>query len=114
MLYWVTGTIGTSFQPYSDVMSAGAIRWMKEAARNLVGSKSSPSAFAMFPKDLSSPLREWAERLFRVVRWTEMPHGGHFAAMEQPDLLAGVIRAFFQGAPRSLIPRSGFDRVALD
>ena len=97
MIYWVTGTIGTSFQPYSDVMSAGAIRWMKEAARGLVGSKSVPAAFAMFPKDLSSPPREWAERFFRVVRWTEMPRGGHFAAMEQPDLLAEDIRAFFRG-----------------
>jgi pimeloyl-ACP methyl ester carboxylesterase len=96
MIYWVTGTIGTSFQPYSDVMSAGAVRWMKEAARNLVGSKSVPAAFAMFPKDLSSPPREWAERFFRVVRWTEMPRGGHFAALEQPDLLAEDIRAFFR------------------
>jgi pimeloyl-ACP methyl ester carboxylesterase len=97
MLYWTTGTIGTSFQPYSDVMSAGAIRWMKETAKNLVGSKSVPAAFAMFPKDLSSPPREWAERFFRVERWTEMPRGGHFAAMEQPDLLAEDIRAFFRG-----------------
>ncbi len=97
MIYWATGTIGTSFQPYSDVMSAGAIRWMKEAAKNLVGSKSVPAWFAMFPKDLSSPPREWAERFFRVERWTEMPRGGHFAAMEQPDLLAEEIRAFFRG-----------------
>ncbi len=97
MIYWVTRTIGTSFQPYSDVMSAGAIRWMKEAAKNVVGSKSVPAGFAMFPKDLSSPPREWAERFFRVVRWTEMPRGGHFAAMEQPDLLAEDIRAFFRG-----------------
>ena len=102
MIYWVTGTIGTSFQPYSDVMSAGAVRWMKEAAKNLVGSKSVPAAFAMFPKDLSSPPREWAERFFRVERWTPMPRGGHFAALEQPDLLAEDIREFFRGV------RAGF------
>ena len=96
MIYWTTGTIGTSFQPYSDVMSAGAVRWMKEAAKNLVGSKSVPAGFAMFPKDLSSPPREWAERFFRVARWTEMPRGGHFAALEQPELLAEDLRAFFR------------------
>ena len=97
MIYWATGTIGTSFQPYSDVMSAGAVRWMKEAAKNLVGSKTVPAGFAMFPKDLSSPPREWAERFFRVERWTQMDRGGHFAAMEQPELLAAEIRAFFRG-----------------
>jgi pimeloyl-ACP methyl ester carboxylesterase len=96
MIYWATGTIGTSFQPYSDVMEAGAVRWMKEAAKKLVGSKSTPAGFAMFPKDLSSPPREWAERFFQVSRWTEMPRGGHFAAMEQPELLAQDIRAFFR------------------
>jgi len=96
MIYWTTGTIGTALQPYSDVMGAGAVRWMKEAAKNLVGSRSTPAGFAMFPKDLSSPPREWAERFFRVSRWTEMPRGGHFAAMEQPELLAEDIRAFFR------------------
>ncbi|HEY7112591.1 MAG TPA: hypothetical protein VIA45_06620 [Thermoanaerobaculia bacterium] len=79
-------------------MSAGAVRWMKEAARNLIGSKSVPAAFAMFPKDLSSPPRERAERFFNVVRWTEMPRGGHVAAMEEPDLLAEDIRAFFRSS----------------
>ena len=55
-----------------------------------------PAAFAMFPKDLSSPPREWAERFYNVQRWTEMPHGGHFAALEEPDLLAADIRSFFR------------------
>jgi len=96
MIYWATGTIGTSLQPYSDVMGAGAMRWMKEAAKNRIGSKSTPTAFAMFPKDLSSPPREWAERFFQVSRWTKMPRGGHFAAMEQPELLAEDIRTFFR------------------
>jgi pimeloyl-ACP methyl ester carboxylesterase len=47
-------------------------------------------------KDLSSLPREFAERFFQVARWTEMPRGGHFAAMEQPELLAEDIRAFFR------------------
>ena len=56
-----------------------------------------PAAFALFPKDISQPLREWAERFFNVQRWTEMASGGHFAAMEEPELLAKDIRAWFRG-----------------
>ena len=53
-----------------------------------------PTAFALFPKDISSPPKDFAERFFNVLRWTEMPKGGHFAAMEQPELLAEDIRKF--------------------
>jgi pimeloyl-ACP methyl ester carboxylesterase len=42
-----------------------------------------------------SPPREWAERLYDVRRWTLMPSGGHFAAAEEPELLARDIAAFF-------------------
>ncbi len=45
---------------------------------------------------LSHPPREWAERFFCVQRWSELPSGGHFAAMEEPALLAAEIRAFFR------------------
>ena len=54
------------------------------------------AAFALFPKDISQPPREWAKRFFNVRRWTEMPRGGHFAAMEEPELLAADIRMWFQ------------------
>jgi len=96
MLYWLTGTIGSSFQPYHDVVRAGAVRWTKEKAKEWVGSSKTPAGFAMFPKDLSSPPREWAERFFNVQRWTAMPRGGHFAALEEPAALAEEIRAFFR------------------
>lgn len=96
MIYWTTGTIGSSFLPYRDYMKAGALRWGQEAAKGLVGSAKTPAAFALFPKDILTPPREWAERFFNVQRWTEMPAGGHFAAMEEPDLLANDIRAFFR------------------
>lgn len=95
-LYWVTGTIGSSFQPYADFVNAGAVTWMKEAFRQWIGSTEVPAAFAMFPKDISHPPREWAARFFNVQRWTEMPRGGHFAAMEEPDLLVDDIRQFFR------------------
>jgi pimeloyl-ACP methyl ester carboxylesterase len=57
-----------------------------------------PAAFALFPKDISQPPppREWAERFFNVQRWTEIARGGHFAAIEEPELLAEDIRTWFR------------------
>jgi pimeloyl-ACP methyl ester carboxylesterase len=69
---------------------------MKEGVKQWTGSSKVPSAFALFPKDISQPPREWAERFFNVQRWTEMPRGGHFAAMEEPELLAEDIRTWFR------------------
>jgi hypothetical protein len=65
-LYWVTETIGSSFLPYADFVNAGALTWTVEAFRQWVGSTEVPAAFAMFPKDISHPPREWAERFFNV------------------------------------------------
>jgi pimeloyl-ACP methyl ester carboxylesterase len=96
MIYWVTGSIGGAFMPYFDVLNAGAPRWIAEAVKQKLGSDDVPAAFAMFPKDLSHPPREWAERFFNVQRWSEFPKGGHFAAMEQPEALAEDIREFFR------------------
>jgi microsomal epoxide hydrolase len=95
-LYWVTGTIRSAFQLYHDAVNAGAMTWVREMIRGWLGSKSVPTGFAIFPKDISPPPREWAERFFHVKRWTEMPRGGHFAAMEEPELLAEDIRTFFR------------------
>ena len=55
-----------------------------------------PLGVAMFPKELPMPPRSWVERSFTVERWTNMPRGAHFAAMEQPELLAEDIRSFFR------------------
>jgi pimeloyl-ACP methyl ester carboxylesterase len=96
MIYWTTGTVESSFQPYYDYMNAGGMRWMKEAARQWLGSLRTPAGFAVFPRDISHPPREWAERFFNVQRWTEMQKGGHFAAFEDPQNLATEIRAFFR------------------
>jgi len=43
---------------------------------------------------LAWPPRSYAERMYNIKRWTKMPKGGHFAALEQPDLLVDDIRAF--------------------
>jgi microsomal epoxide hydrolase len=96
-LYWVTATIDSSFLPYYDFTNSGAGRWIVEGVKDKLGSSDvPPAAFALFPKDISHPPREWAERFFNVQRWTEMPRGGHFAALEEPELLAEDIRKFFR------------------
>ena len=96
MIYWATESIGTSFLPYYEYSNAGPLSWVKEGIKNWVGSCKVPAAFALFAKDISHPPREWAERFFNVQRWTEMPRGGHFAAMEEPELLAQDLRAWFR------------------
>jgi pimeloyl-ACP methyl ester carboxylesterase len=95
-LYWATQTIGTSFLPYYDLTHAGVLRWMIEKAKEWAGSSKVPAGFALFPKDLSHPPEQWARRFYNVQRWRQMPSGGHFAALEEPELLAQEIRAFFR------------------
>jgi pimeloyl-ACP methyl ester carboxylesterase len=55
-----------------------------------------PCGIAHFPKELPFPPRPWIERGYRVVHWSEMPRGGHFAAAEEPALLAADVAAFFR------------------
>ena len=95
MLHW-SCTVADSYSLYFDIMHAGPARWLVEMVKQWIGAKRVPAAFALFPRDLSSPPREWAERFFDVRRWTPMPRGGHFAALEEPELLADDIRAFFR------------------
>lgn len=95
-LYWATGTIRSAFQLYHDAASGGALTWVVEMVRTWLGSTSVPTGFASFPRDISPPPREWAERFFNIERWTDMPRGGHFAALEEPELLAEDLRAFFR------------------
>lgn len=88
MIYWATGTINSSVRLYYENRR---IAPLTPEQRSDV-----PAGVAIFPKDLALPPREWAERSLRVERWTEMPRGGHFAAMEEPDLLVEDVRAFFR------------------
>lgn len=96
MLYWVTETIGSSFLTYHDLTHAGAMRWIVEKAKDWVGSSQVPTGFAQFPRDIGHPPREWIERFHNLQRYTVMPRGGHFAALEEPELLAGDLRALFR------------------
>ncbi len=54
-----------------------------------------PTGAAVFPYELFYAPRLWAEASYNLTRWTEMPRGGHFAAMEQPELFVDDVRAFF-------------------
>ncbi|WP_411149879.1 epoxide hydrolase family protein [Streptomyces sp. A30] len=91
MLYWLTGTAGSSARIYYERAHAEGDR---VAAPN--EPSTAPTALASFPGDPQIPLRHKAERTENIVRWTEFDRGGHFAAMEEPDLLVGDVRAFFR------------------
>jgi microsomal epoxide hydrolase len=55
-----------------------------------------PTGVAVFPREITPPIRRFAEQSDNIVRWTEFGRGGHFAAMEVPDLLVGDVRDFFR------------------
>jgi microsomal epoxide hydrolase len=88
-LYWFTGAIGSSFWPYYARMhGAWPIR---------DGSIRVPAGYLQCPKEILRPPRSLAERVYADLRrWTVSPRGGHFAALEQPDLLVDEVRAFFR------------------
>jgi pimeloyl-ACP methyl ester carboxylesterase len=85
-LYWFTQTISTSFRPYYEY-AQGLTRRVERIEV--------PTALALFPADLTHPPRSWAERVYNITRYTRMPRGGHFAAHEEPELLARDLTDFF-------------------
>jgi pimeloyl-ACP methyl ester carboxylesterase len=92
MIYWVTETINSSMRRYFEVRHNPTSNPLKPGERI-----ETPTGIAMFPgeKDLVVP-REFAERSYNIQRWTDMPSGGHFPALEEPTLLVNDIRAFFR------------------
>ena len=90
MVYIVTKTFNTASWIYWGRKEEGGRNFTYDCHRIEV-----PTAVAVFPREMSEwPPRSYVDRLFNVKRWTEMPKGGHFAALEQPDLLVDDIRAF--------------------
>jgi epoxide hydrolase len=78
----------------------GAARIYYESARDPGGVVGRPRVevpvgYAAFPREIVRPPRHWAEPHYAIARWTEMPRGGHFAALEQPALLLDDVRVFF-------------------
>lgn len=88
-IYWVTQTISSSTRMYFENQKH---LWTMEKDQKVPA----PAGMAMFPQEISKPPREWGERSYHVRRWTEMASGGHFAALEEPQLLAEEVRAFFR------------------
>jgi len=95
-LYWVTETINSSVRLYYETMHNPALRGGVEGQLDAVFTVSVPTGAAVFPAEIYRPPRAWAERTYNIARWTEMPAGGHFAAMEEPAALVEDVRAFFR------------------
>ena len=87
-IYWVTQTITSSTRMYYESRHASS-------AMSL-GRVEVPTAGAIFPQEVYFSPRKWVEAQYNLTRWTEMPRGGHFAALEQPELIVDDLRAFFQ------------------
>ncbi len=88
-LYWFGRTVDASLRLYKENRLCPLAFGPSERVRP-------PLGVAVFPREIVMPPRSWVERVFDVTRWTPMPRGGHFAALEQPALLAEDIRAFFR------------------
>ncbi len=90
MVYIVTKTFNTASWIYYGRREEGGRILSPDGLRVEV-----PTGCALFPKELLAwPPRSYAERIYNITQWTQMPRGGHFAAMEQPDLLINDIRKF--------------------
>jgi pimeloyl-ACP methyl ester carboxylesterase len=85
MVYWLTGTAGSSARLYYENMHSGS--WGQQPGRT-------PTGVAVFAEDVA--IRRYGERGNNIVHWSEFDRGGHFAAMEVPDLLIGDVRDFFR------------------
>jgi pimeloyl-ACP methyl ester carboxylesterase len=91
-VYWVTQTIASSVRLYWEHQHADP-----SDAPQYVGV---PTGVARYPKEVVRFPRSWVERSYNVTHWADMPRGGHFAAMEQPELFADDVRTFFTSVRR--------------
>jgi len=87
-IYWFSASITSSARIYYENRNF--------PAAEPLGYVEVPTAGAIFPKEIYLTPRRWAEEQYNIVRWTLMPRGGHFAAMEEPELLLDDVRAFFR------------------
>ena len=87
MFYWAPNSIASAGNLYLESRRDPQRGWPEIKA---------PVAVAMFPKELARAPRSWVEGRVNLQQWTEMPRGGHFAALEQPELLLEDVRKFFR------------------
>jgi len=87
--YWVTGTIASAARLYAE--------WAEQKRSSARPPRVDvPTGCAIYPRDVRRVPRSWAERLYFITHWTEMPAGGHFPALEQPELFVADLQAFFR------------------
>ena len=98
-IYWVTQTSGSAGRRYREGRLSSTARGLN------VGSPAPaadmrrvevPTACALFPREATLPPRRWVEARYNLTRWTEMPRGGHFPPLEEPQLYVDDVRAFFR------------------
>jgi pimeloyl-ACP methyl ester carboxylesterase len=87
-VYWLTRTAGSSARLYYEAVRSGGL--------GPPAPSSAPTGVAVFPAEIAPPVRRLAEHSNHIVHWSEFDRGGHFAAMEEPDLLVGDVREFFR------------------
>jgi microsomal epoxide hydrolase len=92
MLYILSNSFNTSSWIYFGRREEGGRFFPKNFKKIKV-----PTAIAEFPKEMAEwPPKSYVNRIFNIVRWTRMPRGGHFAALEEPELLIKDIKSFFK------------------
>jgi microsomal epoxide hydrolase len=89
MAYWVTGTIGSSTRLYYESMQGGTFPAPEVPI-------TAPTGVAVFPREIFTPPKRWVANHYNLQHWSELPRGGHFAAMEQPELFVEDVRTFFR------------------
>lgn len=87
-LYWFTDTIASSIRLYREQLLA------EGRGEGVPGQVRVPTGVAIYPAEFVKSPRAWMERRFPVVHWYEAPHGGHFAALERPEIFVDDLRAF--------------------
>jgi len=101
-LYWLTGTANSAARVYLEAMQAGHFQPLTER----IGV---PTGAAIFPKETVKAPRAWAEAAWDLRRWTVMPRGGHFPALEAPELLVDDVRAFYRDLRSGIGSGRGMD-----
>jgi pimeloyl-ACP methyl ester carboxylesterase len=93
MFYWLPATGASSARLYWESYRA-VVGWLSQPATDSVDV---PAGCAIFPRETPRPSRRWAAKRYTDIRqWSELPHGGHFGAFEQPELFTGDVRSFFR------------------
>jgi pimeloyl-ACP methyl ester carboxylesterase len=91
MMYWATGAIGSSFWPYyTRHHGEWIVNDLIPEGRRI----ETPTCYIQFPHEIIRPPRSLAEQLFNLRRWTVAKSGGHFPALEEPDILSESIIRF--------------------